>query len=419
MVKNKKIKKLFSVVCTVLTLNSTSSIFQHNLSAIQFETTNENGSIINTVTFDKPFRCIVVYDEPELTHKVKKNHWKDIPLVDFLFDNSIRNELCEVTTLRVSAQECIGTLKEFLNKVSDKDEVLIILCLTEEPKARVIPALPYSFMATTQLKSRKIVEALKTQLHDTTFNHLVFSLDDINRKLITLEPTKSKNAYGRICEYILKTTGRCVRTYNSIEKGYETRPAFWHLKEPGRIMNVRELKNWLATHNPDLLNQASRTTNTISHPSTNQTPRSNENHINPPPALHNDENKAHDNSDFTPAKDASFELDGSGMTLVTDLMNDAGCNEEIIPTETLISNQSLHEPGSYGYENKLRTNVFSKTKELIQNHPKTSVGLGAAVLALGGTVIYTLKQLFTRESKKSQANNQINQKYNQHVKNKI
>ena len=63
--------------------------------------------------------------------------------------------------------------------------------------------------------------------------------------------------------------------------------------------------------------------------------------------------------------------------------------------------------------------IFSKTKKFVQNHPTTSVGIGAAVLTLGATIIYKIKKLFTRESKKSQDNNQINQKYNQYVKNKV
>ena len=251
MFKNKKIKKLFSVVCTVLTLNSTSSVFQHNPSAIKFETTTFNYWTINTVTFDKPFHCIVVYDQPELTYKGEKTHWKDIPLADLLFYDDTRNGPCKVTTLHVSAQECIGTLKEFLNKVSDKDEVLIILCLTEEPKARVIPALPYSFIATPQLQSPNVNETLKERLHNTSFDHLVFSLDDKKRKLITLETPASKYTYDRICEYEFETANIYAKTHDSIE--CHDREGFWHLKEPGRIMNVQQLKTWIEQNNPGLL----------------------------------------------------------------------------------------------------------------------------------------------------------------------
>ena len=184
-------------------------------------------------------------------------------------------------------------------------------------------------------------------------------------------------------------------------------------------MTVRELKSWLRTHNPALLHQASRTTNTISHPSTNQKPSTANAHTNPPPALHNDENEAHDNSAFTPTNEDTFELDSSDMPLGNDFVDDAGYNEEIIPPEILTSYQSLQEPEIYNYEDELKTNVFSKIKKFVHKNPKTSVGIGTAVLTLGGTIIYILKQLFTRQTKRSQTKNQINQKYNQYVKNKI
>ena len=64
-------------------------------------------------------------------------------------------------------------------------------------------------------------------------------------------------------------------------------------------------------------------------------------------------------------------------------------------------------------------NILCNTNKLIKKHPKTSVGLAATILALVGTIIYKIQKLFTRKSQKSQAKNQVTQKYNQHVKNKI
>ena len=124
-------------------------------------------------------------------------------------------------------------------------------------------------------------------------------------------------------------------------------------------------------------------------------------------------------SSFTTEHDDKFELDDPEITLVTDLMNDAGYKEDIIPTESSTYCSYIGEPESYYNGNELKTTIFSKTKKFVHENPKTSVGLGAAVLALGGAIIYNLKKLFTQQTKRSQTKNQINQKYNQHVKNKI
>lgn len=424
MVKNKKIKKLFSVICTVLTLNSTSSIFQHNPSAIKFETTDEADWESTSVTLDKPFYCIVVYDTPEITYQGQKTTWNEIPLADLLFGNDAENETYKVQTLYVSAQDSINNMQEFLNRESDEDELLIVVCLNQTSNWDKLPTLPYSYMLGTQLGIDCIIKQLPKNLDDTPLRHLVFSQDG-TPQLTTLELSEQPDEPKRIRSYKITTSGTYRNNYDSVKSRYRTRPDFWHLKAPDRIMTVRELKTWLATHNPepleqsDLRNQANRTTHTISHPPKNQTPRSNENQINPPPALHNDDNEAHDNSGFTPTNEYNFELDDFDIPLVADLMNDAGYNEEIIPTKPSTYYPYIGEPESYYNENELKTTIFSKTKKFVHKNPKTSVGIGAAIVTLGGTIIYKIKKLFTRESKKSQAKNQINQKYNQHVKNKI
>ena len=64
-------------------------------------------------------------------------------------------------------------------------------------------------------------------------------------------------------------------------------------------------------------------------------------------------------------------------------------------------------------------NTRTIMQEIIDHNTISSVGIGTAVLTLGGTIIYKIKKLFTRQSKRSQTKSQINQKYNQYVKNKV
>ena len=365
MVKNKKIKKLFSVVCTVLTLNSTSSIFQHNPSAIKFETTtDEYGYKSTSVTLDKQFHCIVVYDQKIILLRTDEGTWTNVPLDRLLFETDPEKKPPSINTLHVTTQQCIDKMKKFLANTPKDAEVLIVVCLNRTSSWNKLPTLPYSYMMGTQQSITRVLEKLPQKLDDTPLRHLVFNQNG-TKELTTLELSEYDDTKPCIRSYEIIGPGQYRQTSDSVNSRYGKRPDFWHLKTPGRIMTVRELKNWLETHNPDLLNQASRTTPTISQQSTNQKSSTTNAHINSTQALNNEK---------------------------SDIQN---------------------------YDDKLKTNVFSKTKNFVHKHPKTSVGIGTAVLTLGGTVIYNIKKLFTRESKKSQAKSQINQKYNQHVKNKI
>ena len=337
MFKNKKIKKLFSVVCTVLTLNFTSSIFQHNPSAIKFETTKGEGDWESTsVTLDKPFYCIVVYDKTKITYQGRKTTWNNIPLADLLFDGADVHGPYEVTTLHVSAKEYINNMQKFLKEVSDEDELLIVVCLTDQNDLCNIPPLPYSFMATPQLKSSDVMQALKKQLNEQTFHHLVFP-DNERKKLITLETTIFDGSDDLIREYTLTQDEKFSRTYTPEDNQTEPRNKLWHLRETERIITVQKLKSWIGQNTPGKIN----------------------------------------NSDLT--------------------------NKKATPIVTGFVDAS-----------EQRTNVFSTTKNFIQKHPIKSVGLGAAIVALVGTIIYKIQKLFTRESPKSQIKHQVH-----HVKNKI
>ena len=84
-----------------------------------------------------------------------------------------------------------------------------------------------------------------------------------------------------------------------------------------------------------------------------------------------------------------------------------------------IIDRTTPAPSQTPSERTENNTIFSKTKKFVHKNPTTRVGLGAAVLTLGGTIIYKIKKLFTRQSKRSQTKSQINQKYNQYVKNKI
>ena len=77
MFKNKKIKKFFSVICTVLTLNSTSSVFQHNPSAIPFNDDNQ-------VDLERPLYCVIVHDDES-----PDNIW------DQIAENTNKNSACD------------------------------------------------------------------------------------------------------------------------------------------------------------------------------------------------------------------------------------------------------------------------------------------------------------------------------------
>jgi len=61
MFKNKNIKKFISIVCSILTLNSVTSLSQTKVDALQFENVDEDGYEYTTVTLDKPFYYITVY----------------------------------------------------------------------------------------------------------------------------------------------------------------------------------------------------------------------------------------------------------------------------------------------------------------------------------------------------------------------
>ena len=425
MFKNKKIKKLFSVICTVLTLNFTSSIFQHNPSAIQFEITkDDDGWESTSVTLDKQFYCIVVYDQETIQPETKERTWKNVPLDSLLFETDPEKNPPSINTLHVPTQHCIDKMKKFLTNTPEDAEVLIIVCLNQTSHWTELPTLPYSYMMGAQRGIARVIKNLPQNLDNTPLRHLVFSQNG-TKELTTLELSEYADTKPCIRSYEITGPGKYRQTSDSVISSYEPRPAFWHLKAPGRIMSVRELKSWLGTHNPELLeqsdlkNQANRTTHTISHPPKYQKPRSNENHINPTSALHNDENEAHENSGFTPMKEYNFGLDDFDIPQVNDLMDDENYTEQIIPNKPPTYYPDIGEPESYYNGNELKTTIFSKTTKFVHKNPKTSVGIGTAVLTLGGTIMYKTKKLFTRESKQSQAKSQINQKYNQHVKNKI
>lgn len=266
--------------------------------------------------------------------------------------------------MHVPTQHCIDKMKKFLADTPEDAEVLIIVCLNQTSHWTELPTLPYSYMMGAQRGIARVLRNLPQNLDNTPLRYLVFSQNG-TKELTTLELSEYDDVPKLIRNYEIQPDKYNQNFDSSFNSDYETRPDFWHLKTPGRIMNVRQLKAWLAKHNPDLLNQANRTTHTISHPPKNQKPSTTNAHINSPQALNNEKSDIHN------------------------------------------------------YDDKLKTTIFSKTKKFVHKNPKTSVGIGTAVLTLGGTVIYNIKQLFTRQTKRSQAKNQITQKYNQHVKNKI
>ena len=439
------------------------------------EQTSDRKPTSNDITLTEKLHCVVVYDSIFKQEREVQNRWKHLQNDTFFGNNLAENSSENLTITSIHKDNIQTTLPDYLEEAGPKDKILLTIGLTSTNNLQTMPSLPYRFIAIPYSKH------LMSDINTISQKKVLVDLQKNNSDIVCFTLATDRSADDAIHEYRPSTHNNMQQIYDSSSHHYQV-PEDYPQQLNTKLMTVEDLTEWINAKNPDMLNyeileqQKNHKAHNNSTPPTKAIPASNltpekspelqlggsdntlvkklENETNynneiispapnpssPTPGMAPTEsliintdqknnlqnppqtemsNKTSKKSSFTTETDDKFELADTEITLVTGLMNDADYNEEIIPTENLISNQSLHEPGSYRYENELKTTIFSKTQKFVHEHPKTSVGLGTAVLTLVGTIIYKIKKLFTRESKKSQAKNQITQKYNQHVKNKI
>ena len=130
MFKNKNIKKFISIVCSILTLNSVTSLSQTKVDALQIEPKKDDGYEYANVTLDKPFYYITVYDEqlPKTQEKYYRSRWLEVTLQHCLEVENI-NAGQPLTAEETPISEYGQKLKEVFNKADDSDDIALILAV--------------------------------------------------------------------------------------------------------------------------------------------------------------------------------------------------------------------------------------------------------------------------------------------------
>ena len=328
MVKNKKIKKLFSVICTVLMTSYTGLFGCDTVLALKYDI--ETG----TVTLDKPLHQIIITSTENCENEEYTNQLKqDFKLTDywnFTYEKpmSATNVIQHVVSIDKIAQNTIDALKQY----PETEDVIYSIDLTAKMDYNIQSycLTPTALIRTNQLFLAAGPKKRLKQLMEKT------------------PPTEGLDGQYVVCQ--LKTASYKQKTL--------------YIKDSNKLLEKPKLPPSLPTA------KTIKNTRTIMQEEIDQTNPA----MSQTPSAKKEHNMGHKSEDT------------------------------LKPTPKTVTNDHT---------------IFSNTKKFVHENPKTSVGLGAAIVALGGTVIYTLEQLFTRQTKKSQAKNQVNQKYNQHVKNKV
>ena len=357
MFKNKNIKKFISIVCTILTLNSVTSLSQTKVAALKFDYKKDIGYEYTTVTLEKPFYYITVYDTPlgEIYSKTPyaeeptpdyNRHWTEIDLGHCVGAGELINDRL-LTEVEAPISSCGEELREVFGTADDSNEIALVLALGKAENLNHFPQLPWLLVLTPTPNHLEATEKMRTM---TSQERMILPKvkKDGEKYIPCIEVPKRKQAEHRFWTVAIAADRQDVKITEKDEWLREWR-------KQAKIMTVGELKEWIRDNNQELAQELGLQVNTT--------------------------------------KQNKSETTGS---------EERELKHSVIPGE------------GNGAGQPITNNILCNTKTFIQKNPKTSVGLGAAIVALVGTIIYKIKKLFTRESQKSQIKNQVH-----HVKNKI
>lgn len=424
MFKNKNIKKFISIVCSILTLNSVTSLSQTKVDALKFKTEKDDYDCPSTtVTLDKPFYYIAVYDkqlsttyppDPRLTDPLRecRRNWKKVGLKHCLGVDELNGQQT-LTEEETDISSYRQKLKEVFSKADDYDEIALALAVGTADNLQQFPRLPWMLVLTpthNHLETKSMMRKLTSQ--QQMFLPKVQKDDDAY--IPCIEVPKFEMDATKLQAVALADGQQDVTILSTEEWLKKWRPQ-------AAIMTVGRLKEWIRNNNQDLARQLG----IQEDPATQHTSRAKKSENSPidksigKQSIDELENKStkvqpiefkeKNVSTFNKGNQDELTIEEKETT-TTKTQNPTGnCQQKLYTTSSELN--SCKKP--------ITRNILCNTNKLIKKHPKTSVGLAATILALVGTIIYKIQKLFTRKSQKSQAKNQVTQKYNQHVKNKI
>ena len=414
MFNNKNIKKLVSIICTILTLNNVASILPHQANAIQITTkyVENPGFEQIVVKFDKPFHCIIIQQDTKRQNYIDiyKSYYKE----SLLYIQEVDRDSPFAFTTIIVPKSQPKVLTDYLSTTNENDDIMLVMGLIDKKELKEFPNLPYCQLAMFKPEEPDILTLINENKQHSLIQHLTKTISGQSKILIKamhrdLSFGEEKYLYQLGSPTTKHDTDLSTDDYND------------YLQQPGTIMTVGELKEWIRDNNQELAEKLGL----LANPKNQTEIKKNDS-----------EKKTAEKSIIMeaetipetnqPAVKPTQSKDPSVPTFNTEkqlelVINKAAPNTATKQTQNEDCPKELHTDNSdhRNCEKSTKRNILCNTKKFIKKNPKTSVGLGTAIVTLVGTIIYNIKKLFTRESTKSQIKHQVHHKRNQYVNNKI